>query len=86
MPVMKEHDLLGEVRLRLQSFLLSLLSFSSQVGVEPCLFPKMETNSAYVFGEWRRTSQLHSPADCAVQLLLGNRERRLGVVGKKAKK
>lgn len=29
---------------------------------------------------------LHSPADCAIQLLSRNREGRLGIVDKKAKK
>ncbi|KAK4830360.1 hypothetical protein QYF61_010137 [Mycteria americana] len=54
---------------------------SLETGGEPCLFSKLETDIAYVFGEWRRTYQLPCPADCAVQLLLGNRQGRLGVVG-----
>lgn len=48
-----------------------LLSLSLYVDAEPCLFSKLGTDIADVFGEYRRTCQLHYPADCAVQLLLG---------------
>lgn len=44
----KEHEPATEVRFRLQTFLLSLLSLSLQVAAEPSLFSKLETNTAYV--------------------------------------
>lgn len=60
---------------------LCLCCLSLQVAAEPSLFSKLETNTVYVFGEWRRTYQLHYLAYCTVQLL-GIRQGRLGVLGK----